>query len=190
MEQANSWFSKEQDSNDNGLEDTDKFPIIKASRTVGTFINDAKPSQREEDNVASTPQAVAEKASPALLTFLQAQRWTILLIGLVVLETALIATALVPAQFWTRILPDTLHTTLDGSFPPTLAPFITTLLYAVPILIGLMCRSWQKALFCATLPAWIGLGVFLVAATLKVGPFYLVSPDHVAANVSILELFA
>ena len=33
-------------------------------------------------------------------------------------------------------------------------------------------------------------GRILVAATLKVGPFYLVSADHVTANVSVLELFA
>ncbi|TME09417.1 MAG: hypothetical protein E6I80_07875 [Chloroflexi bacterium] len=53
-----------------------------------------------------------------------------------------------------------------------------------------MCFSWQQALLYATLPAWIGLGVFLVAATFKVGPFYLLSPDHVTANLSLLELFA
>jgi len=34
------------------------------------------------------------------------------------------------------------------------------------------------------------LGLFLVAATFKIGAFYLVSADHVTANVSVLELFA
>ena len=53
-----------------------------------------------------------------------------------------------------------------------------------------LCPSWQRALLFATLPAWIGLGTFVVAATVKVGAFYLVSSDHVTANVSVLELFA
>lgn len=139
---------------------------------------------------SSTPQTISEKRSATLLLFLQAHRWTIVLLSMVVLETALVAMALVPAQFWTRVLPNTPGTALDGPFPPVLAPLITTLLYVIPTLIGLLCQNWQKALLYATLPAWIGLGVFLVAATLKVGPFYLVSADHVTANVSVLELFA
>jgi hypothetical protein len=67
---------------------------------------------------------------------------------------------------------------------------ITLLIYLIPTAIGFLCRSWQRALFFATLPAWIGLGLFVTAATLKVGAFYLVSADHVTANVSVLELFA
>ena len=139
---------------------------------------------------SSTPQTIPEKRSATLLLFLQTHRWTIVLLSMVVLETALVAMALVPAQFWTRVLPNTPGTALDGPFPPPLAPLITTLLYVIPTLIGLLCHNWQKALLYATLPAWIGLGVFLVAATLKVGPFYLVAADHVTANVSVLELFA
>ena len=139
---------------------------------------------------SSTPQTIPEKRSATLLLFLQTHRWTIVLLSMVVLETALVAMALVPAQFWTRVLPNTPGTALDGPFPPVLAPLITTLLYVIPTLIGLLCHNWQKALLYASLPAWIGLGVFLVAATLKVGPFYLVSTDHVTANVSVLELFA
>ena len=139
---------------------------------------------------SSTPHNIAEKRSTALLTFLQTHRWSILLIGMVALETALVMTALVPTQFWIRVLPNASSAALDGPFPPPLAPFITILLYLVPTLIGLLCPGWQKALLCATLPAWLGLGVFLVAATFKIGPFYLVSPDHVTANISLLELFA
>src|SRR5260221_354725 len=62
--------------------------------------------------------------------------------------------------------------------------------YVCPTLIGFLSRTWHRALLFATLPAWVGLGAFLVAATFKVGAFYLVSPDHVTANVSVLELFA
>jgi len=116
--------------------------------------------------------------------------WDRLTIGLIVIETILIVMALVPAQLWARILPPSASTTLDGPFPPTIAPLITALLYLLPTTIGFLCRSWQRALLYTTLPAWFGLGLFVVAATFKVGAFYLVSTDHVTANVSTLELFA
>ncbi len=118
------------------------------------------------------------------------KQWDLLIAGMIVIETLLLTTALVPAQLWTRILPASSNTTLNGPFPASIAPIITTLLYLTPTLIGFLCRQWQKALLFATLPAWIGLGVFLIAATFKVGAFYLVSTDHVTANVSVLELFA
>jgi len=120
----------------------------------------------------------------------QERRWALLLIGLVVVETILVLLALVPAQLWTRLLPNTSSAALDGPFPPKISPVISALLYLLPTVICFLSRSWQRALLCATLPAWIGLGAFLVAATFKVGAFYLVSADHVTANVSILELFA
>ena len=114
----------------------------------------------------------------------------IILIGLIVIETLLITTALVPAQLWTRLIPSSSSSALNGPFPGSIAPFITFLIYILPTIIGFRCRSWQKALLGATLPGWIGLGLFLIAATFKVGAFYLISADHVTANVSILELFA
>ena len=116
--------------------------------------------------------------------------WNACTIALVVIETLLVLSALIPAQLWTRLLPQSASASLDGPFPPAVAPLITILLYVLPTLIGFLCRSWQKALLLATLPAWIGLGCFLVAATYKIGAFYLVSSDHVTANVSLLELFA
>ncbi len=112
------------------------------------------------------------------------------IIGLVAVETALVMMALVPAQLWTRLLPQSTASALDGPFPPVIAPIITILLYIAPSVIGFLCPAWQQALLYATLPAWIGLGTFLTAATLKIGIFYLVSADHVTANLSILELFA
>jgi hypothetical protein len=120
----------------------------------------------------------------------QDKRWSMLVIGLIVLETILVTLALVPAQLWTRLLPNSPGAALDGPFPPIIAMVIPVLLYLVPTAIGFLCRSWQRALFFATLPAWIGLGLFVIAATTKVGAFYLVAPTQVAANVSVLELFA
>ncbi len=118
------------------------------------------------------------------------KRLSMLVIGLVIFETILVTLALVPAQLWTRLLPDSTSAALDGPFPPALAPIIPALLYIVPTAIGFLCRSWQRALLFATLPAWIGLGLFVIAAALKVGAFYLVSPAQVTSNVSVLELFA
>jgi hypothetical protein len=111
-------------------------------------------------------------------------------IGIVIVETLLVTMALIPAQLWTRLLPHSTGAALNGPFPAAIAPLITALIYLLPTLIGLLCRSWQRALLFATLPAWIGLGAFVIAATFKVGVFYLVSTDHVTANVSVLELFA
>lgn len=111
-------------------------------------------------------------------------------IGMVIVETILVGMALVPAQLWTRLLPHSTGAALNGPFPATVAPVITALIYLLPTFIGLLCRTWQRALLFATLPAWLGLGAFVIAATFKVGVFYLVSTDHVTANVSVLELFA
>jgi hypothetical protein len=118
------------------------------------------------------------------------KRLSMVVIGLVILETILVTLALVPAQLWTRLLPDSTNAALDGPFPPILAPIIPALLYLVPTAIGFLCRSWQRALLYATLPAWIGLGLFVIAAAFKVGAFFLISPAQVTANVSVLELFA
>jgi hypothetical protein len=115
---------------------------------------------------------------------------TITVICMVIIETILVTMALVPPRFWTRLLPGSTSAALYGPFPPILAPFIPALLYLVPTAIGFLCRSWQRALLYATLPAWIGLGLYVIAASFKVGAFYLVSPTQVTANVSTLELFA
>ena len=127
---------------------------------------------------SSTPNSEREK------------RLYILVIGMVIFETILVTLALVPPPLWTRLLPDSSSAALDGPFPPILAPIIPALLYLVPTVIGFLCRSWQRALLFATIPAWIGLGLFVIAASLKVSAFYLVSPTQVTANVSVLELFA
>ncbi len=120
----------------------------------------------------------------------RARGLSILVIALLVFETILVTSALVPAQLWTRLLPDSPSAALDGPFPPMLAPIIPALLYLVPTVIGFLCSSWQRALLYATIPAWIGLGLFVIAAATKVGPFYLISPNQVTSNVSVLELFA
>lgn len=112
---------------------------------------------------------------------------TLVLLGL---ETLLVTTALVPAQLWGQLFHQSTNATINGPFPASIAPLVTAVIYLLPTVIGFLCRNWQKALLYATLPAWIGLGAFLIAATFRVGAFYAVSADHVTANVSVLELFA
>jgi len=118
------------------------------------------------------------------------KRRAIAVIALVLLETVLVTMALIPAQEWTHLLPNTAGAALTGPFPSGVAVVIPPLFYLVPTLVGFLCRHWQQALLYATLPAWIGLGMFVTAASFKVGIFYLVSADSVTANVSVLELFA
>lgn len=118
------------------------------------------------------------------------KQWTIVVGFLVVIETLLMIMALVPAQLWVHFFPQSTSASFDGPFPPVIAPLITLLLYLLPSIAAWLCRTWQRAILCATLPAWIGLGLFLIASTFKVGIFYLVAADHVSANVAVLELFA
>jgi hypothetical protein len=114
----------------------------------------------------------------------------VVILGLVGLEILLVTCALVPAKLWGQLLHGSANATINGPFPASIAPIITAAIYILPTLIGFLCRNWQKALLYATLPAWIGLGAFLIAATFRVGAFYIVSTDQVTANVSVLELFA
>jgi hypothetical protein len=113
-----------------------------------------------------------------------------IVLGLVGLEILLVSTALVPAQLWGQLFHDSTNATINGPFPAPIAPLVTAAIYILPTTIGFLCRNWQKAILYATLPAWIGLGAFLIAATFRVGAFYVVSADHVTANASVLELFA
>jgi hypothetical protein len=120
----------------------------------------------------------------------QSKGRTVGVLLLVLLEILLVGLALVTPQEWTKLLPNSPGAALDGPFPHSVAVIVPVLLYVIPTLVGFLCRNWQHALFYATLPAWIGLGLFITAASFKVGIFYLVAADSVSANVSILELFA
>jgi hypothetical protein len=140
---------------------------------------------KEEEDTAMI-QTNAQDAQGALWH----KRINYITIGLVAFQTILVTLALVPPQEWTRLLPNSASASLDGPFPPALAPVIPALLYLIPTLVGYVCKSWQRALLYATIPAWIGLGLFVIFAAFKVGAFYLVSSTQVTSNVSVLELFA
>src|ERR1700726_2990490 len=76
------------------------------------------------------------RSSASQAESVQEKKWNLLLISLIVLETLLVGLALVPAQLWTRILPNAANAALDGPFPPQISPIITFLLYIFPTLIG------------------------------------------------------
>jgi hypothetical protein len=128
--------------------------------------------------------------NPTAQKMVKVNYWHIAITCLIAIEMALVMMGLVPAQLWTRLLPQSSASALDGPIPPVIAPIVTALLYFIPSIVGFLCSSWQRALLYATLPAWIGLGIFLIAATFKIGIFYLVSADHVTAQTSMLEMFA
>ncbi len=102
----------------------------------------------------------------------------------VLAEILLLLIALVPQSEWAaRGLP-------DGPIPRALYPLVAGLFYVLPALTGLLARRWQIAVLLATLPAWLDLGAFAVAAAARIGPFYLAQEPHASGAVGTLELFA
>lgn len=106
-------------------------------------------------------------------------------LGITVLsEMLLLLIALVPQSIWASLG----HP--DGPIPDALAPLVAGAFYCLPALTGALCRRWQLAVVLATLPAWLDLGIFAVAAARHIGPFYLVLDPHTVSTVGTLELFA
>ncbi len=102
----------------------------------------------------------------------------------VVAEIALLLIALVPQSEWAA------HGLPDGPIPRSLYPLVAGLFYVLPAFTGLLARRWQIAVLLATLPAWLDLGAFAVAAATRIGPFYLAQEPHASSAVGTLELFA
>ena len=107
-----------------------------------------------------------------------------LLAAAVGLQTVLLLISLVPATIWTDM-----GQSADGPIPirSTGSPPV---FYALPAVIGALCRRWQVAVVLATLPAFVDLGVFAVAAASRLGPFYVAQGTNPADTVGTLELFA
>jgi hypothetical protein len=96
----------------------------------------------------------------------------------------LLLTALVPQNIWATLG----HP--NGPIPDALAPVVAGVFYLLPALTGALCRRWKLAVVLATLPAWLDLGVFAIAAATRTGPFYLETDPHSDHTVGTLELFA
>ena len=106
-------------------------------------------------------------------------------LGIVVtLQCVLLLIALVPASIWNDLgMP-------NGPIPMELAPVVAGLFYVLPSVTGLLARRWQVAILLATLPAWLDLGIFAIAAASRIGPYYLALEPHAVSTVGTLELFA
>lgn len=104
----------------------------------------------------------------------------------ILIETLLMILSLVPGTIATRLG----WSATNGPFPAGLAPLITTIFYVLPALIGVLARRWEVALFSATFPAWIGLGIFTIASSPQNGIFALTASTNPAHLVGSLELFA
>ncbi len=106
-------------------------------------------------------------------------------LGVVVtVQIVLLLIALVPPSVWTDL-------GMPGSPIPTgLAPLVAGLFYVLPSLTGLLTHRWQMAIILATLPAWLDLGIFAIAAASRIGPYYLALEPHAVSTVGTLELFA
>lgn len=102
----------------------------------------------------------------------------------VVADTLLLLVAVVPQSIWAA------HGYPNGPVPHLLIPAVAGVFYVLPSVIGALCRRWIPAVVLATLPAWVDLGVFGVAAATRVGPFYLGLDVHASSTVGTLELFA
>jgi hypothetical protein len=102
----------------------------------------------------------------------------------VALQCALLLISLVPQTIWANLgMP-------DGPIPLSLSPLVAGLFYLLPAAAGALSRRWQVAIVLATLPAWLDLGIFSVAAAQRLSPFYIAQDPHAAGAVGLLELFA
>jgi hypothetical protein len=104
--------------------------------------------------------------------------------SVVALQCILLLIALVPPSIWAD------HGMPNGPIPTELAPVVAGIFYVLPSLTGLLARRWQVAILLATLPAWLDLGIFAIAAASRIGPYYLVLEPHAVSTVGTLELFA
>lgn len=109
-----------------------------------------------------------------------------LLAVVVIVETGLMLMSFVPNSIAIRLG----WSATNGPFPTSVAPLISALFYLTPFIAGLLARQWEVALFAATLPVWLSLGVYTVAATPQNGIFALTSGAHPSYLVGTLELFA
>lgn len=102
----------------------------------------------------------------------------------VVVQIVLLLVALVPPGVWTDL------GMAGNPIPPEWAPFVAGIFYILPSLTGLLTHRWQMAIILATLPAWLDLGIFAIAAASRIGPYYLALEPHAVSTVGTLELFA
>ncbi len=154
-------------------------------------------SVHPQNSLAETPEEIPRRSGPlrnqppgrnglfSIFAKIRAAPPRLVALGVVVaLQIVLLLVALVPPTIWAD------HGLPNGPIPTTAAPIVAGLFYVLPSLTGLLARRWQVAIILATLPAWLDLGIFAVAASVRIGPYYLVLEPHAVSTVGTLELFA
>ncbi len=107
-------------------------------------------------------------------------------IALTGLQTILVLMSLLPQTYAAKLG----WSSTDGPFPTAIVPLIAAIYYITPALIGFLCQRWETALVLATLPAWIGVGLFTIGASTHNGVFAMTSSAQPSYTVGMLELFA
>jgi hypothetical protein len=110
----------------------------------------------------------------------------IALIALIVLQTALLFISVVPERFTVQLG----WSSGNGPFPAATAPVVTLIFYLLPVAVGCLAQRWEVALFGATLPAWLALGLYTIAASSRNGIFAFIQGAQPTYLVGTMELFA
>ncbi len=110
----------------------------------------------------------------------------IVAIALTMLQTIFVLMSLLPQTYAARLG----WSSTDGPFPTSIVPVVAAIYYVTPVIIGFLCKRWETALILATLPAWIGVGLFTIGASTHNGVFAMTSSAQPSYTVGMLELFA
>lgn len=152
-----------------------EHPTVRVSAATSTVDEFASKNPRKPPRNlrVGTPRAfaIAQLAGIALLALA---------------ETTLLIISLIPASRSA----DLGWTSTNGPFPTATAPIITAIFYLAPFGCGMLARRWDVALFGATLPAWLSLGLYTIAASTQNGIFAFTRGDQPTYLVGTLELFA
>jgi len=130
----------------------------------------------------SAPAISAAPAKPWLVRNLH-----LLGIGaLVIIQAGLLIISFLPA----RVVLNLGWSASNGPFPASTAPAVTAVFYLLPFIIGLLARKWELALFAATLPAWLAVGIFSMGESIVNGSFFFLKNNEPNYLVGTIELFA
>lgn len=108
------------------------------------------------------------------------------IIVLIVAQTGLLFMTFVPSRITLRLG----WSSVNGPFPASVAPVVTLAFYLLPFLIGFLAKRWETAVFSATLPAWLSLGIYIAGTSIQSGVFAFLKGQQPGYLVQTLELFA
>ncbi len=150
---------------------------------MARHVSSNPPAEQIGSSLVGRPSTLSTHLPNQAKTFLLALQRPMLWVA-VIAEVALLLVALVPQNIWAS------YGFPNGPIPHALSTVVAGAFYFLPALTGALCRRWYVAILLATLPAWLDLGAFAIAAAGRIGSFYLAQEPHAVNTVSTLELFA